>query len=190
MIDTYDMFACKVYQEHIDNKTTMSSLLSYCANVARETKNDSISNRIGFQSHKQLHLDDVMLPLNEYICNTFNSIISQRTDKKYSVEVDSMWINMNKKYGFNHVHTHTNCWYSGILFVDWLENSGNLVFLNPSPGYVQNSDELSLDINVNKAFCPVPGSLILFPAWLPHLVEPNQNDRPAICIAFNVRLKR
>lgn len=35
---------------------------------------------------------------------------------------------------------------------------------------------------------PVPGRLILFPAWLQHGVEPNLSDADRVVVSFNVGL--
>ncbi len=36
---------------------------------------------------------------------------------------------------------------------------------------------------------PQEGTLLLFPSWLPHMVEANQSEERRISIAFNVMLK-
>jgi ectoine hydroxylase-related dioxygenase (phytanoyl-CoA dioxygenase family) len=41
-----------------------------------------------------------------------------------------------------------------------------------------NTDQVVVSVN--------PGTLIVFPAWLPHSVDANQSERLRISISFNV----
>ena len=42
------------------------------------------------------------------------------------------------------------------------------------------------DANTYHWFTPVPNTLIMFPAWLEHDVEPNQSQEERISISFNI----
>jgi len=47
-----------------------------------------------------------------------------------------------------------------------------------------NSSEI--DENISEIYTPVEGEMILFPAHLPHRVEPNYSDDLRISISFNI----
>ena len=42
------------------------------------------------------------------------------------------------------------------------------------------------DANTHHWFAPVENTLIMFPAWLEHDVEPNQSQEERISISFNI----
>jgi uncharacterized protein (TIGR02466 family) len=183
-----ELFTTKIYQDFLEDTSELDQLLNYCCFVWSETNNNySVSNRNGFQSDKNLHLDSDLKKLNEYIKQIFIAILSEYNIHAKPI-INSMWVNINKKHGFNHLHIHSDCWYSGILFVDWGTNSGDLMLVDPRPGMELNDYHQKINPNSNVVIHPKTGDLILFPAWLPHLIEPNQNDIPAFCISFNVEL--
>jgi len=67
--------------------------------------------------------------------------------------------------------------------------SGDIVFEDPRPQAVCLPFPV---IEKNKytiqtaRFHPEPGSLVIFPSWLPHNVEVNQSAKERISVAFNM----
>ena len=102
----------------------------------------------------------------------------------------NMWANINYKGGFNKLHIHPNSLWSGVYYVKTPKECGHLKIEDPR--------SLSLMVRPRKTkkkepqhlcrevyFEPVAGRLIMFPAWLNHMVETNQSDEPTISISFN-----
>ena len=98
-----------------------------------------------------------------------------------------MWLNVHGKEGFNHAHVHSGAWCSGVYYLNCTEKTGNITFLDPRPGAEMNFYHKIIEPN-NHSILPKNGDLILFPAWLPHLVEPNSDEEHRISVAFNVEL--
>lgn len=108
------------------------------------------------------------------------------------LEFDKIWINLNQNNNITSPHIHSGSLFSGILYIK-AENSGEIVFMNPiaahqyviDPSCVNKFNEFtSYTIKVK----PEVGKLIIFPSWLMHYVEPNQNNNDRISVAFNVKL--
>ena len=101
--------------------------------------------------------------------------------------ISAIWCNVQNTNGFNHVHTHAGSWYSGVYYLKCSDKSGEIKFTDPRPGaeFCKYNNFISPYINKIN---PQIGDLILFPSWLPHLVESNCDSEDRVSIAFNIEL--
>ena len=102
----------------------------------------------------------------------------------------NMWANINPKEGMNQPHIHPNSLFSGVYYVKSNPQAGRLKIYDPRPGIQmvmpvrkegQPPKHLWRDANLD----PIPGRIIMFPAWLWHSVEPNQSNDLRISVSFN-----
>jgi uncharacterized protein (TIGR02466 family) len=102
----------------------------------------------------------------------------------------NMWANINPKEGLNQPHIHPNSLFSGVYYIKSNPQAGRLKIYDPRPGaqiVMPNRQEgkppkhLWRDANLD----PIPGRIIMFPAWLWHSVEPNQSNELRISVSFN-----
>jgi len=102
----------------------------------------------------------------------------------------NMWANINPKEGSNQPHIHPNSLFSGVYYVKSNPQAGRLKIYDPRPGAQivmparlegKPPKHLWRDANLD----PIPGRIIIFPAWLWHSVESNQSDDLRISISFN-----
>ena len=107
-----------------------------------------------------------------------------------SPRLGNMWANINYKGGFNRPHIHSNSLWSGVYYVKTPKDCGHLKIEDPKsvslmvrPRKTKEKEPQHLWREVH--FEPVAGRLIMFPAWLNHMVETNQSDEPRISISFN-----
>ena len=95
----------------------------------------------------------------------------------------SMWTNVNEPGSINELHTHKRETFACTYNVQ-TKGTGNLVFRNPA--------NILSDCNVKSPFIrdfevePQDGDLLVWPAWVPHLVKRNESDKQRINIAINV----
>ena len=111
------------------------------------------------------------------------------------IYLNNLWININQKSSFNRPHVHPGSALSGTYYVDCNINSGNIVFKHPSMGqqYSLKEDSIIDFTEFNAATWsvrPEVGTLIIFPSWLEHYVEPNVSDLERISIAFNIEIEK
>jgi hypothetical protein len=120
-------------------------------------------------------------------------------EKEVSYELKSLWINFQKKYEFNPIHSHTGDY----SFVIWMripyDLSEELNYKN-SKNSVQPSNSLfefhfnyasgimqSLPLYIDKSW---EGTMIMFPSWLYHSVNPfYTTDDYRISISGNINIK-
>ena len=102
----------------------------------------------------------------------------------------NMWANVNYQGGYNAPHIHANSMFGGVYYVKSEPNSGRLVCDDPRPGIQHNipmrkEGELPKHLWRVCEIEPIPGRLVMFPAWLWHRVSPNLSKDIRISISFN-----
>jgi len=110
--------------------------------------------------------------------------------KNYEWGVKGIWFNINPKYSFNNLHTHSDCDFSAVYYLQVPKNSGSIVFENPN-SVMLNHKFFQYPFNYNEINSnsykvePQEDMLILFPSYLPHRVQQNLSDKDRICLSFN-----
>ena len=105
-------------------------------------------------------------------------------------KLGNMWANINPPEGMNQPHIHPNALFSGVYYVQSNPKAGRLKIYDPRPGAQINmptrkSGDPGRDLWRDANIEPIPGRIIMFPAWLWHSVEPNQSDDIRISVSFN-----
>jgi len=140
--------------------------------------------------------------LNESKCKLFKDFILDNV-KKYSFEIlgtyereyklAQSWIS-HKDPGQSHVeHTHPNSYISGVFYYgDAKDSTPSIQFHSPLHKMNQqiyvplNMDKPSNEFNYNTFSIPYePGTLVLFPSWLPHSVPINNTSQVRKSLSFN-----
>ena len=147
------------------------------------------------------HSDDFDLK-NENLKNFINEI-SKRIGKTINdmgwdletqlVKITSMWAIINNKGAFNEKHHHGNSALSAAYYVKAEQNAGNIVFFDPRQANVFHHPVSKEVNNINaqvQSVTPKPGTLVLFPSYLEHKVNPNLSNGERMVISFNVSLIR
>ena len=105
------------------------------------------------------------------------------------VLITGCWANVNAPGAAHTMHAHPNNFLSGVYYVQVQDGADRINFHDPRaqtaiirPAVTEltayNTDQVVLTVNT--------GTLIVFPAWLPHSVDTNQSELPRISIGFNV----
>tara|TARA_B100001996_G_scaffold324109_1_gene269502 strand:- start:532 stop:1167 length:636 start_codon:yes stop_codon:yes gene_type:complete len=105
------------------------------------------------------------------------------------------WAMINKRNSWNQLHNHlftfgkARCDLSGVYYVKVPEGDcGDILFRNPVPAVVGNSF-MMMRYHANKEWerrFPKTGFMYIFPAFLDHMVLPNNTDEDRISISFNM----
>jgi uncharacterized protein (TIGR02466 family) len=102
----------------------------------------------------------------------------------------NMWANINPKDGLNQPHIHPNSLFSGVYYIKSNPKAGRLRIYDPRPGVqivmpIRKEGQLPKHLWRDANLDPIPGRIIMFPAWLWHAVEANQSDDLRISVSFN-----
>ncbi|HEY2786567.1 MAG TPA: TIGR02466 family protein [Fimbriiglobus sp.] len=102
------------------------------------------------------------------------------------------WANVSRKGNYHRVHNHPSSNWSGVYYVDAGGDasahplSGVLELCDPRP-FTEMIPTPGNPFGQRAIFRAEAGSMILFPGWLYHFVNPFYGEGQRISVAFNVR---
>jgi len=142
-----------------------------------------------WQSGYSLHRLDEFSDLVECIQATTQEVLSFLKIGSQAFEITGCWANVHGRGASHGVHSHPNNFLSGVYYVQTQEGADTINFHDPR---VQTAiirppvTQLTAD-NTDQVVVRVRnGTLLLFPAWLPHSVDPNRSDPERTSISFNI----
>jgi len=176
---TISLFSSPIWQFGI--QINFDEAIKEAYDIQKNNKSVTISNVGGYQSPNidiKKHFPELFAEASKIL-----QAISAETDM--NLVLDGSWININKTGDFNKSHCHPLISMSAVFYLKSQENSGNIVFNNPTLA-------MHYPINTNNKyfwgtywFSPVQGSLFVFPSYLEHFVEQNKNKEDRISLALN-----
>ncbi|MFT5174757.1 MAG: hypothetical protein ACI8W7_002946 [Gammaproteobacteria bacterium] len=157
----------------------------------------------GWHSRTQMHTRREYDPLTAQIFEFIHGVfIDMGYDPDFEPACDSMWANINPRHASNRQHTHPRALWSGVYYVQTPADCGLLYFSDPRaqaqvmPPYY-DLQRRPADTWHEVHYQPIAGRLVVFPAWLPHAVQPNmstllgtQGDRISVSFNFHQQRKR
>ena len=147
------------------------------------------TNVNGWHSPTNMHKAPVFKPLVDELYKMQRDIYREEFLDR-SPNLGNMWANINYKDSFNRAHVHANAIFSGAYYIKVPENSGQIKFNDPRSGpkylfpakrNVQLPEHLWTELHIQ----PIENRVIMFPAWLEHLVDLNQSNDIRISVSFN-----
>lgn len=153
-----------------------------------------ISNIGGFQS-QDLPIEGVFKDFADTVL--FSKFYEYLKDdfvfRPAQIRLDNMWANINYQYSSNITHEHPHTDFAFVYYLKVPEDSGDLIFDNPSPtinysvffGRAWKNTASPANSLIFK-LPPKAGTLVFFPAYLRHHVEQNQNPEVRVSIAGNL----
>lgn len=125
----------------------------------------------------------------------------RETDVDYDMDWQIQgWANVNRFGDYHNLHNHPHSWLSGTYYVQVPTEQkelpgrsdrtpGAISFFDPRPQANMTAVRGDPQIEAEHRITPEPGEILLWPAFLHHLVHPNLADEPRVSISFNIVLK-
>ncbi len=113
------------------------------------------------------------------------------------------WANINRFGDYHNLHNHPHAWLSGTYYVAVPDaevgdaqlppgrsdrTPGEISFFDPRPQANMNAVKGDPQVDPEFRVLPMAGELLLWPAFLHHLVHPNLAREPRVSVSFNVIL--
>ena len=200
-IDTSHLFSCPIVKFNVSNHKPLNKLISSEARSWRKdahgvnvsNKGDSWHSPDGLMSRTEPGFSTIskMVPI---AASTYARKIGAEIDvNNYEFEANA-WVNINKKGGFNSIHTHGRFHLSGVYYVVQPTvksgQSGMIEFVNS-----RFDHHIFQELNANAfapkvSIRPKAGEMIVFPSTLLHSVYPNDTEEERITIAWNLIFRK
>jgi uncharacterized protein (TIGR02466 family) len=103
--------------------------------------------------------------------------------------ITGCWVNVLDPGAAHAMHSHPNNFLSGVYYVQTQEGADAINFHDPRPqaAIIRPPVTELTAYNTDQVVVTVSdGSLLVFPAWLPHSVPVNTSARARISVSFNV----
>jgi len=141
-----------------------------------------------WQSDHGLHHNPAFHILTGWIQQAAAQVL-QALHIQHPLAITGCWANVNAPGTGHRLHSHRNNYLSGAYYVQVHDGADSINFFDPRPqaGVMRPTTAQPTEYNTEVAAVRViPGSLILFPAWLQHAVDTNRSGLPRISVSFNL----
>jgi hypothetical protein len=184
------LFKTKVNNEDIDK------ILLLCIKEKSKDFRKDLAGHIKDEYFiNNIKLTNILKPyFNNYI-ECFNNWYSL---KLLSINIISSWVNYMKPGEFNPPHTHSNCDFSCVIYLDIPkelihENKEYIGSLTEKggPGAISFRGAISnVQYNISRVdFFPEKGDFLIFPATLEHFVYPFKSNCERISVSANFKFE-
>jgi uncharacterized protein (TIGR02466 family) len=192
MIFQYDVGGCEQL-----NKNLLD--LTYAERENGVAVNKSNTAELGsWHSATMLHKKPDYQPIITEIDTALRRVseeLKYATDQE--LKITTMWSIINPPGNGNRAHVHPNSLWSGVYYVQAPENAGKIEFIDPRTVLIMNQPKYETkkkrprECWTKVNFKPVPGRMIIFPAWLYHGVDLNTSKEKGragdrVIISFNI----
>ncbi len=157
--------------------------------------------------YTNLHLQTLFALISQAVFDVASSVNASAwasmPQARLSMEVVGAWFQVQNRYGFHDIHTHGNCSWSGVYYVQIDETAkraqhpqlgarnGLTRFYGPSltllGGAYQDLGNAYLQ-QATHDVQPQAGTLIVFPSWLNHKALPYDGEQDRIIVSFNAQV--
>ena len=198
-IEQQNWFATPIWQ--VKTELPLGELRTLVKKIRKkDPKGTIISNVGGWQSRaypnvcskheKDYGIANVMKPVIDLLNNIVGATVEQRLDISDDIKLANFWFNVNNRGNYNSLHNHRGGIISGVLYIlipD--DNCGGITFERTDkelqyylPPFLDKHNEFTSSMVTVK---PKEGSLVLFPSWFNHRVEPSQSQNSRVSMSFN-----
>lgn len=186
-------FAVPIWNTVVDlSDSQRQEAIKFCLDLKEQSLGRVVSNMEGWQSN-DLYEDDLLRSPLQFLPSAVmpacqEAIESLGVNRRMSVA--NTWINVSSKGAYNVLHNHANCALTCVFYLT--EDNSAIKFERPfdvAKYYLEQvgstcATELSF---ANVRYTPSKNTLLVFPPWLQHSVETNQNDTVRISVAMNMK---
>jgi uncharacterized protein (TIGR02466 family) len=142
-----------------------------------------------WQSDHGLHELRQFGELIDCISEAAGSVLAYLKVGHEGLKVTGCWANLNAPGTGHPAHSHPNNYLSGVYYARVQPGADTINFLDPRPqtGIIRPPVTTLTAENTEQVVVKITcGTLLMFPAWLQHAVDPNRSDRLRVSIGFNI----
>jgi len=176
-----------------DHNSLVEHLLPHCLNIKQKVKSGGqgwLSNKTYNTSdgNYEIFLDDKFKTLNNWVRQQVEIYC-----QKLGIFVDNLsnngsWFNIYYRNDFQETHVHPTSVISAIYILTCNNDGARIFFNSPLNNMYNVKKKVDKQEMVDQIICSsVPGTLIIFPSYLPHAVERHESDAIRISLSYNFK---
>lgn len=175
-------------------QTRKTADTAIASDVAVSAKNNLFESRLNFLETDAQGVSELALILEELVSAVAEQVNAAFLDDAQGLgaSIVESWCHITEKGGYHDVHSHPNCSWCGIYYLDAgdseLNNrSGVNRFYDPRHCANQYHDAGTYYLDATGVWDVVPksGQIVIFPSYLKHSALPYFGDTDRVVIAFN-----
>ncbi len=142
-----------------------------------------------WQTDHRFHEAEGMGFFKNMLQGSVTSVLQSLKIKHPAFEVTGCWANISGPAAPHKMHTHPNNYLSGVYYVKTQDKANSIYFYDPrhQVGVISPETTERGPATAGKVSLQVdPGTMIIFPSWLQHSVNPNRSPENRVSIAFNI----
>ena len=182
--DVFALFATSVW------KVQLAPVVSESINCAVRASLEEMNPRLGeLAPGERWQSDHPLAELTSCILRSARTVLEFLKVGDAEIELTGCWANVTTRGASHAQHSHPNNYLSGVYYVQTGPGADTLSFHDPRPqaGVVrppvteltgQNADQVVVNV--------ANGTLLMFPAYLPHSVPASESDEQRISVSFNL----
>ena len=188
-MDAYSYFSSAIYREERPEwvEDTLKYTQKYYVQIESALSEDAVVKQTDNMKN-----DSDLGYLAAYFRDKGVSILKEQgyfTDE-HEFYLESMWGQEFGCTGSNILHVHGSSQISGFYFLETPEGGSYPIFDDPRPGKKMNDlpsvpkDQVTMAtpyIHFNNV---IPGTMMFFNSWLPHMITPNYSKQPTKFVHF------
>lgn len=170
-------------------------LIDYCLSVQKKVKSGG-ENWISFNTYNtsngkhEIYFDDKFHVINDWVFKQIKIYCENVGIDNLCLKNNGSWFNVYKKYDYQEKHVHPTSTISAIYILTATKDSAKIFFTTPVNEMFFYKKSMSNQFNANQIQIEsVPGTLIIFPSYLPHSVERHDSDSLRISLSYNFKQK-
>jgi uncharacterized protein (TIGR02466 family) len=169
----------------IDTKKIISMIDDKFENAGTNTAMD-VKNITSASNLKSVLEEDKFSYLKKQILNEFYNFSYNVMNYKNEFKITTSWFTKSITNQSSNYHNHNNCMFSGILYLQTDENSGDVSFEDfNNRRYKLDVKEYNIYNCTEYKFKPIDGLMILFPSEVHHKILKNNSSVVRHSLAFN-----
>ena len=175
------------------HQTIEPALFEYCTKLQPTVPSGGqnwISNKTYNTSdgRHEIFNDSTFHDLNQWVVEQVNDYCYNLGIDTDSLQNNGSWFNIYQKYDYQEKHVHPTSIVSAIYILTAANDAAKIHFSTPlSEMFHVKRSQQHQQLLQQIACESVPGTLIVFPSYLPHSVERHESDAPRISLSYNFK---
>ena len=168
-------------------------LLAHCISVKQNVPSGGqgwLSNKTYNTSNGQYDLfsDSKFTELNNWVTQQVVFYCDQLGITSNSLSNNGSWFNIYYRNDFQETHVHPTSVISAIYILTCSTDGAKIFFNSPISNMYHVKKKIEKQEMVDQIICSsLPGTLIIFPSYLPHAVERHESDEIRISFSYNFK---